>query len=320
MQKLFFNLALVAVMITFFSCSTEKKENRNTATQNQNFGPGAGNMGQFTNGGFYVTAKIQSGTASSSTATTYSASNFKTECDTASSTQNVIELILKLTKKSDGNEYETTNSFKSACVNKAKISVLSLAAGDTAILTVNVRSVDGSTILLAGTTEGYTQKEIERPTPTAMPTARPTAMPSPMPSGMPQGGRQNGPQEAELTEVDISMAVASQGISKLAISGAALSQAVKACGALAIKSQDSSGNAVTLTSQVALSLSTSSSTGTFYSDSGCSSAITSVLEPAASSSVTVYYKDTTAGSYTLKAAEASGLLGWTAASGTATIK
>jgi hypothetical protein len=76
-----------------------------------------------------------------------------------------------------------------------------------------------------------------------------------------------------------------------------LTQSIGTCGALKVEAQDSSGQAVAVTDvlgTVTIYLGTSSSTAAFYSDSSCTSSADSVSIAPGSSSVTVYYKDTTA--------------------------
>jgi len=90
--------------------------------------------------------------------------------------------------------------------------------------------------------------------------------------------------------------------SKLAFSSSAVSGSVGAClGPLTVQVQDGGGNAVAVSSNTSVSLTTGSAGGAFYSDAACGSGITAVTIPANSSSASFYYKDTSAGSPTITA-------------------
>lgn len=86
-------------------------------------------------------------------------------------------------------------------------------------------------------------------------------------------------------------------LSRLGFDPDPLTQKVGACGALKVEAQNDSGQSVDVDSvfdTVDVQLSTSSSTGAFYSDSSCTSPADSVSIAPGLSGVTVYYKDTTA--------------------------
>ena len=73
------------------------------------------------------------------------------------------------------------------------------------------------------------------------------------------------------------------------------------CFALYTKTYDSSGGAVTTPADVTFTLANVAGTGTFYSNSGCTAAITSSTVYANTSSTIIYYKDTNREAITLQA-------------------
>ena len=118
--------------------------------------------------------------------------------------------------------------------------------------------------------------------------------------------------------VSVSVTQAVGAASKLAATSAALSEVIGSCGAVTVSAEDSNGNASALTADLTLNLTSSATTGAFYSDQACTAAITSLSLAAAAQSGMVYYKDSAAGtpSLTFTDANASGL---GAVSATATI-
>ena len=86
---------------------------------------------------------------------------------------------------------------------------------------------------------------------------------------------------------------------------AALSQAANACGVVKIAALDANGNQSPLSAALTLNLSSSSTTGVFYSDASCASPVTSVSIAAGSATATVYYKDTATGAPSLTIADPS---------------
>src|SRR5439155_7929527 len=79
------------------------------------------------------------------------------------------------------------------------------------------------------------------------------------------------------------------------------------CSAIAtVQSQDSFGNPVNVGSTTGVALSSSSGTGGFYSDPGCSAAISGLTLANGTNAASFYFKDSRAGTPTLTAA-ASGL-------------
>ena len=74
--------------------------------------------------------------------------------------------------------------------------------------------------------------------------------------------------------------------------------------AITLTSKNASSATISVDQALSISLS-SNGTATFYSDSGCSSSITSISIPAASSSVQVYYSSSTPGTRTLTATPTS---------------
>ena len=173
-------LLLGAMLLANQSCSngaTEKTTKATdqtatdgtTATSKRQGFPG-GNVGAPPGGsmsrpgaGFYVDAPLKSGTSSGTGK--YSIDNLSVECDKASSNQNIMELALAI-KKSDGvQQYDAVTSFKSACINSAKITVANLFTGDMGTLTVTMKTLDG-TAYATGVTAPFTQAEEVRPTTT----------------------------------------------------------------------------------------------------------------------------------------------------------
>jgi hypothetical protein len=73
-----------------------------------------------------------------------------------------------------------------------------------------------------------------------------------------------------------------------------------------VQSQNAAGTPTNVLSSTPVSLSTTSTGGAFYSDAGCTTAITSVTIPGGSNSASFYYKDTKAGAPTITAS-ATGL-------------
>ena len=102
---------------------------------------------------------------------------------------------------------------------------------------------------------------------------------------------------------DVTTTAATDTSSQIAFTNTALSQDGFACGALTVAVQDSSGTAVAQPADIIIGLSSSDSTGAFYSDSSCSTAINEVTIPTDSSSSTLYYKQTSLSASTLTAAE-----------------
>ena len=118
--------------------------------------------------------------------------------------------------------------------------------------------------------------------------------------------------------VSVSVTQAVGAVSKLAVTSAALSEAIGSCGAVTVSTEDANGNASALSAALTLNLTSSATTGAFYSDQACTAAITSLSLAAEAQSGMVYYKDSAAGtpSLTFTDANASGL---GAMSATATI-
>ncbi len=73
------------------------------------------------------------------------------------------------------------------------------------------------------------------------------------------------------------------------------------CFALYAKTYDSTGSAVTTPTDVTFTLASVTGSGTFYSNSGCTSSITSSTVSANTSSTAIYYKDTNREAITLQA-------------------
>ncbi len=91
--------------------------------------------------------------------------------------------------------------------------------------------------------------------------------------------------------------------SRLVVTTAPRTVIAGACSSIVtVQSQDALGNASPVTVATAISLATSSSGGTFFSDSSCAVPVSSVTVAAASSTVSFYFRDTRAGSPTLSGA------------------
>lgn len=88
--------------------------------------------------------------------------------------------------------------------------------------------------------------------------------------------------------------------------------AVDQCSAYTVAVQDASNNLTSLTSGLAVSLTTSGS-GSFYSDSSCTSTITSLVIAAGSSASNLYFKTTSSNTQTLTATPSLGLTAGTLA-------
>lgn len=108
-------------------------------------------------------------------------------------------------------------------------------------------------------------------------------------------------------------------ITKLAFLDATFTQTVGTCGYLVVEAQGAGNAAVRTAADVVINLTSSAATGQFFSDDGCTAAVTSVkINQGSSESIPVYYKDTAAGSPTISATEVP-TQGWTAASLAATV-
>ncbi len=70
---------------------------------------------------------------------------------------------------------------------------------------------------------------------------------------------------------------------------------------ITVQTQNSSGNPFNVTTSTLVSLTTSSSSGTFYSNSACTTSANSVTIATGTNSASFFYKDTTAGSATITA-------------------
>ncbi|MBF0440374.1 MAG: hypothetical protein HQK54_00565 [Oligoflexales bacterium] len=109
-------------------------------------------------------------------------------------------------------------------------------------------------------------------------------------------------------------------VAKLAFSGSAILQKKGDCGPLKLETQNSDGKAASGTADVKVSLVSTASTGSFYSDSACTTAVTSVtISSGKSESASFYYKDTAEGTPVLSASE-NPSQNWIKASMNATLK
>lgn len=115
-------------------------------------------------------------------------------------------------------------------------------------------------------------------------------------------------QGTYLTFLDsLNLTVYSSAPTQLALSGSASLQAY-ACGTYTVLTQDGGGNGVPAQSTTVVALSSSSSSGVgFYSDSGCTQAVSQVSIPAGSSSFPFFVKRANALSPAVLLASASGL-------------
>ena len=104
----------------------------------------------------------------------------------------------------------------------------------------------------------------------------------------------------------LNLTVYSSAPTQLALSGSASLQAY-ACGAYSVLTQDGGGNGVPAQSTTVVALSSSSSGVGFYSDAGCTQAISQISIPAGASSFPFYVKRTNALSPAVLQASASGL-------------
>ena len=105
---------------------------------------------------------------------------------------------------------------------------------------------------------------------------------------------------------------------KLVFDGNSLSQRAGVCGALTLLVEDAAGAAYLPPVAANITLATSVTTGAFYADNACTTAVTSIVMAQGINKALVYYKDTASGTPSLTAKEASGY-GWTGASETAQI-
>jgi len=96
-------------------------------------------------------------------------------------------------------------------------------------------------------------------------------------------------------------------VNKLAFVDSSLVTTNGTCKALHINLQDSSGDSAYASSTLSLALSSSSSTGYFYSDVDCTNQISGVTLKAYISTFRIYYKDSSEGTMTLSVSELSSL-------------
>lgn len=98
----------------------------------------------------------------------------------------------------------------------------------------------------------------------------------------------------------VNIGVLSSGPDNIAITGVA-SFTTSACALFNLTARDIFGNATQLSTNTTFNLSGAGSNGAFYSDSACTSTISSAVITSGSSNVTFYYRKTTTGSATLSA-------------------
>ena len=103
----------------------------------------------------------------------------------------------------------------------------------------------------------------------------------------------------------VSISITNPVAAKLVITDDALTPAISACVPVHLAIEDSNSNAALAAADVTLSLSSSASTGAFYSDSSCANAITSINIDLGYDARTVFYKDSAAGTPTLTISETS---------------
>jgi hypothetical protein len=102
----------------------------------------------------------------------------------------------------------------------------------------------------------------------------------------------------------VNIGVLTSGPTNIALTGVA-SFTTAACALFNITARDSFGNAAQVSANTTFNLSGAGSNGAFYSDSGCSNSITSLVLANGDSSEIFYYRKTTSGSATLSAALSS---------------
>ena len=103
----------------------------------------------------------------------------------------------------------------------------------------------------------------------------------------------------------VSVTINNPVAAKLVVTDAAITAAVSACAAVDIQVQDSNNDPALTLADITFSLSSSATSGAFYSDSACTVAITAADIGVERDGITVYYKDTVAGTPTVTATETS---------------
>jgi hypothetical protein len=255
------------------------------------------------------------------------AGNYTFSTTTASTTASITIRAITVTAGSDTKAYDGTTT--SAYV--PRITSGSLATGDTAIWVQNfnnpsvgvgkimipsgilsdgnqgrnyaVTFVTNNTGVITGTTTTTTAPPTTTttPPPTTTTTTPPTTTTTPPPT-------------TTTTTPPTTIA-----ISKIVfITGAQTRTAGTVSGVMSIQAQDASGNPVNVTTNTTINLTSSSANGKFYSDAAGTSQITSVTISSGSSTVSFYYKDSSAGTPTITVAE-SPSAGWTDATQQETI-
>ena len=116
-----------------------------------------------------------------------------------------------------------------------------------------------------------------------------------------------------------SLALTVTSSTQLVFTSAPLSQSATTCGSLLVEVQTSAGTPQVQSTAVTIALASSSSTGSFYSDSACTQVSNQAqIAVGSADAAAVYYKDSTVAAPTLTASE-SPSQSWTKATMTATI-
>ncbi|MCM2279940.1 MAG: hypothetical protein NDJ89_17845 [Oligoflexia bacterium] len=113
-------------------------------------------------------------------------------------------------------------------------------------------------------------------------------------------------QAGTLTGSTLPFTITAGAATQLALTGSA-SITAGSCATYTVTAKDVNGNATTVTSAKTINLG-GAGAGTYYSGSGCSGSITSIVIDSGAGSTTVYFKDTTAQSLTLSATDATASL------------
>lgn len=112
-------------------------------------------------------------------------------------------------------------------------------------------------------------------------------------------------KKADGTDDEDSTAPTTAPVSKVDLSASSTSQTKSVCFAITATAIGSDGSTVSADADATFTLSVTSGTGTFYTDSGCSSSTTSGTITQGSSTLTLYFKSTTIEAESVKATYAS---------------
>lgn len=126
-------------------------------------------------------------------------------------------------------------------------------------------------------------------------------------------------ESVTITTTGTASFVTPQSITKAVFTNSPLSQSPTTCGKMVLETQDGSSSAKAVTSNSLFALVSNSPTGSFYSDSSCTTVISTATVLNGQSHVDFYYKDAKKGTFTISTNKSPGHA-WTPASQSGTIQ